>query len=147
GGQPVMIITVGDIISMSLESIGFLPDVKIVDFRTRRQRLKDFRGLLKTDFHRYLRQSIIVNPASTLSPRISQIFPKAIYNRLKTGRRQMIVIKGEEDLTALVAILLAPLYSVVVYGQMDLGVVVVEVTEERKKEVVKILAKFIVNTD
>ena len=54
----------------------------------------------------------------------------------------MIKVKGEEDLLALPAILLAPLHSIMLYGQMDMGIVMVEVTEEKKKEVMEILKKF-----
>ena len=53
-----------------------------------------------------------------------------------------IVIDGEEDLLALPAILLAPLKSMVLYGQMDLGVVLVEVTEEMKEKVAGLVKKF-----
>ena len=53
-----------------------------------------------------------------------------------------MIVKGEEDLLALPAILFAPLNSVVLYGQIDLGVVMVEVTEEKKKGVEEILKKF-----
>jgi len=43
-------------------------------------------------------------------------------------------VTGEEDLLALPAIVLAPLGSVVLYGQYDKGVVINEVTEELKKK-------------
>ena len=40
------------------------------------------------------------------------------------------------------AILVAPLSSLVLYGQYDLGVVAVKVTEEKKIEVWEVVKKF-----
>ncbi|MBI4226331.1 DUF359 domain-containing protein [Candidatus Roizmanbacteria bacterium] len=59
-----------------------------------------------------------------------------------TKEKQLIVVKGEEDILALPAILFAPLHSVVLYGQIDMGVVMVEVTEQKKKEIQKLIKKF-----
>jgi len=53
------------------------------------------------------------------------------------------VIDGEEDLLTLPAILLAPLSSLVLYGQWDRGAVMVEVTEEMKNQVKKLLERFV----
>jgi len=60
----------------------------------------------------------------------------------KDRHTQQLVIQGEEDLIALPSILLAPLDSIVLYGQYDLGVVVVKVTEEKKREAMNLLDKF-----
>jgi hypothetical protein len=49
------------------------------------------------------------------------------------------MIDGEEDLLALVAVLYAPEKSLVVYGQPNEGMVVVEVTKEKKTETCKFL--------
>ncbi len=129
--------------------------MKIIDLRSRRKEI--IRWLAKNLPHPSRRVGLkhpvsenfgspsflkAVNNPGTLSPRVSQIFQKAVYDRLKTGSRQVIVIRGEEDLTTLPAILFAPLHSVVLYGQMGLGVVAVEVTEEKKGEVEAILQKF-----
>ncbi len=42
------------------------------------------------------------------------------------------MVKGEEDLLTLIAVLFAPKNAFVVYGQPHSGVVVVKVTSERK---------------
>jgi len=85
----------------------------------------------------------ILNKAGTISVEVMSAFKSALKNYLKTGNKQLIIIDGEEDLTVLPAILLAPLDSLVLYGQMGLGVVAVSVTEEKKKEVKEILRKFV----
>ena len=73
---------------------------------------------------------------------MADIFITNVHKYFKLHVSSQIKIQGEEDLLALPAILLAPLGSVVIYGQKDLGVVVVEVTEEKKEEVKKIINLF-----
>ena len=143
----------------SLLDTGFDPDVKIIDLRSRRQNIKDDSGLL-ADYHvykyprksvRHPRQSLINNPgtiniktALKIKSTINEYLKKPHFAKAsRGGEKQLIVVIGEEDLLALPAILFAPLNSIVLYGQFDLGVVMVEVTEEKKKEVENILKKFI----
>ncbi|MBI4009555.1 pantetheine-phosphate adenylyltransferase [Candidatus Roizmanbacteria bacterium] len=169
-----MVIAVGDIVTMSLLKIGFNPDVKIIDLRSRREEINDSnqnflaselasrrpsrpfapssasesevslrRSLAQTstrfenfDFH------LTKNKASTINIAATERIKKSFNNFLKTQKKQLIVIKGEEDLLALPAILFAPLGSLVLYGQWNLGVVMVEVIEKKKKEIERILKKF-----
>jgi len=151
--KSTMMIAVGDVITNSLLKIGFDPDIKIVDFRVRRKNIQDYHGSV-TDFHglKYPRKSAInlreslpkiKNRPGTISTQAINAIRLNLKNYLKTGNKQVIIIDGEEDLTALPAILLAPLRSVVLYGQMDLGVVAVSVTEEKKEQVREILRKFV----
>jgi len=150
--KSTMVISVGDVITNSLLKIGFDPDIKIIDFRVRRQDIQDYHGSV-ADFHglKYPRKSAInlreslpkiKNRPGTISTQAINAIRLTLKNYLETGNKQLIIIDGEEDLTALVAILLAPLGSVVLYGQMDLGVVAVSVTEEKKRKVQEILRKF-----
>ena len=145
-----MVISVGDVVTESLLRVGFEPDVKIIDFRSRRQEIKDDHGLL-ADYRRYFnprksafyqRQSLINNPG-TINIDTALKINSAIKSFILKGKKSWIVVEGEEDLLALPAVLFAPLHSVVLYGQMDLGVIVVEVTEEKKREVEEIVKKFI----
>jgi len=53
----------------------------------------------------------------------------------------LVHIKGEEDLLTLPAVLFAPLDSVVCYGQPGKGMVLVKVTEEKKRGALKIAEK------
>ena len=50
-----------------------------------------------------------------------------------------IVVDGEEDLLALIAVLYAPENSIVVYGQPYTGVVIIKVTPEKKEQVKALL--------
>jgi len=55
---------------------------------------------------------------------------------------QIILVDGEEDLLALPTMLLAPLDTYVVYGQYNLGMVVVRITEEIKSLARNLLTQF-----
>jgi hypothetical protein len=50
-----------------------------------------------------------------------------------------IVVDGEEDLLALVALLHAPLNGLIVYGQPREGIVAIKVTQQKKREARRIL--------
>ncbi|MGA8855944.1 MAG: DUF359 domain-containing protein [Candidatus Bathyarchaeia archaeon] len=51
----------------------------------------------------------------------------------------VVVVDGEEDLLTLPAILSSPDKSLVVYGQPSVGIVLVRVTPEKKKDVTKLV--------
>jgi pantetheine-phosphate adenylyltransferase len=141
--KSVMVISVGDVITSSLLKIGFDPDVKIIDFRVRRKDVASIwsmshfaTAVTECDIGRY------ANQPGTINLKTTSLLKSKIKKFLLTGKKSWLLIKGEEDLLVLPSILLAPLGSVVIYGQMDLGVVLVLVTEEKKREVVKLLREF-----
>jgi phosphopantetheine adenylyltransferase/uncharacterized protein (UPF0218 family) len=143
-----MVISVGDVVTTSLLKVGFESDVKIIDFRARRKKIEESELPinLKTDSLYLSDRTRKVNLAENQKGRIVSntvsVLKRVLKKFFKTKQKQSIIIKGEEDLVALPAILLAPLESIVLYGQMDLGVVLVEVTERKKKEVKEILNNF-----
>ncbi len=142
--KPAMVIAVGDIIATSLERIGFIPDLKIIDYRSRRKEISNFQfpisnKIPNTKFQIYKK---VVNKPGTISREAISAIKRSIELFLKTHKKQTIAINGEEDLLALPAILSAPLKTVVLYGQMDLGVVFVEVDEKIKDKIRKIIKKF-----
>ncbi|MBI4226334.1 DUF359 domain-containing protein, partial [Candidatus Roizmanbacteria bacterium] len=128
----------------SLLRINIEPEVKLIDFRTRRQDLGKMSNVKYqiSKIQSKNQKFTTKNPPGTISISAIRDIKRALANYLKTKRKQLIIIKGEEDLLALPAILLAPLHSLVLYGQIDLGVVIVEVTVKKKKEVEKLLKKF-----
>lgn len=151
--KSTMVIAVGDIIAMSLIKAKFIPDISILDLRSRRQNLisreQNFIGTKLTrqgGFKQVVPQNFIhfeiTNDPGTISSKAVESLRQSIQTYLKNNKNQTLIFKGEEDLLALPAILLAPLGSVVLYGQWNLGVVVVEVTEEKKSQVLNTLRKF-----
>lgn len=130
-----MSITVGDIVTQSLIVAGHKPDIRVIDLKTRRHTIqedtyKDFDGV-KT-----------INKAGTINSKAVIVYDTCVKAYLLTGVKQTMIIEGEEDLLALPAILLAPLESIVLYGQYDQGIVVNYVTEEKKKIILELLKKF-----
>ncbi len=131
------LISVGDFVTASLLGAGIDPDVKIIDFKIRRQVVNEDQRKLFVNRPR----KHCVNQAGTINSQAVNALWGALGDCLK-GKKQLLVVDGEEDLLALPAILLSPLKSTVIYGQKDLGAVVVEVNEETKTTVEKILKQF-----
>ena len=132
--QPIMTITVGDIASQSLRQTRFQPDISVVDFKTRRTNLLETHELPKNGY--------IFNPPGTLCREAVLRLYKNICNFLDRKTSAQIIIKGEEDLLTLPAILIAPLGSAVVYGQYEIGLIVVLVDEVVKEKVAAIIRRF-----
>lgn len=134
--QPVMTIAVGDIVAATLERVGFSADLRIVDLRSRRKNLFESQNNLSNSS-----LSIINNPGTISESAVSEI-QQSIDGFLETKKKQLLVIRGEEDLLTLPSILLSPLNSIVFYGQINLGIVAVLVTEDKKKEIAQLVKKF-----
>jgi hypothetical protein len=68
--------------------------------------------------------------------------------RIARSELVRIVVNGEEDLAVIPAVVEAPLGAAVVYGQPNKGMVIIAITQERKKkakqlmhEILKIIPK------
>ena len=125
-------ITVGDIVTTTLLEAGIRPTLAFVDFRTLRHDLDQ----TTIDQHFSKIDKTISNPHGTINPEVANIILKnESYSRI-------IKVDGEEDLITLPAILLSPLESVVIYGQYEIGMVVVTITEEKKQLIKSLLEQF-----
>ncbi|MGQ9565660.1 MAG: GTP-dependent dephospho-CoA kinase family protein [Candidatus Bathyarchaeales archaeon] len=122
--KPAMIVSVGDAVSEILLKHNVFPKVLIVDSVVMRKPIEP----LKTESYETV---CVRNEAGTISDEAWL----AIESAIKKPSKIKIVVEGEEDLLALVAILGAPEKSLVVYGQPREGMVVVEVTAEKKNEI------------
>ncbi len=137
--KPIMIIAVGDIIVNSLLNNRIDPDVKIIDFRSRREPIKTD-AFIKDSLYK---DCLYLNNPGTINLKTAEIIKEKIKLALYKKVKSWIVINGEEDLLALPAILFAPLKSLVLYGHWQLGIIAVEVTEASKNMAFKIISKFI----
>ena len=135
-----IVVTVGDIVTKSLEQIGKKPDISVVDFMTRRNHIFHLQQTLLSFFFPGKK---IKNKAGTIEQNAVDAYRHKVKQYVTTKHKQTLIIDGEEDLLALPAILFAPLGSVVLYGQFGRGIVINEVTEEKKKEIEELLKKFI----
>ncbi len=119
------IITVGDVVSAKFLKNGFEPDMMIVDFATERSPAGD------EDIEEIKKYAVpkveVRNPAGYITDEL--------WNQIENADKPVkIVVDGEEDLATLPASLTASIGSVVVYGQPQEGMVLIEVTEEKKEE-------------
>jgi uncharacterized protein (UPF0218 family)/phosphopantetheine adenylyltransferase len=129
--KPILVITVGDVVSDSFIQENYIPNIAVIDFKTKRNAI----------FHQN-RKFDVANKASTIQPEFSHLFLTKLNEVITKKTNQIITIEGEEDLLVLPAILLSPLGSVVLYGQPNEGVVLVEVTEIAKQKARGLVEQF-----
>ncbi|OGD45186.1 hypothetical protein A3K69_03470 [Candidatus Bathyarchaeota archaeon RBG_16_57_9] len=118
--RPPMWATVGDYVTVHIVGAGLHPDIAVVDHRVMRENVEPIE----------LGASVkVANPPGTLSAEAQRILHEAITFNKRLG----VVVEGEEDLLVLPLMAWMPVGSVVVYGQPREGMVVVTLTEERRR--------------
>jgi len=121
--KPRLLILVGDTISRNALHSGIKADVIIMDKREMRMGAVEFA-------HRKTRVFRTVNAQGT----IDLLAWEAVEEAVQKGDCAVLV-DGEEDLLTLVAIMVAPVGSIVAYGQPGKGIVIVRVTVRKKSEI------------
>ncbi len=131
--MPPVLIAVGDIISSSLIERNIMPDLSIVDGRSRRKDLTDAHAAARDPRADTVQELPPVrNEPGTISSEAALAIAHQMTALIQEEQFFRLQVEGEEDLLALPAVQAAPLGSMVVYGQFDQGVVIVEVDEEKK---------------
>lgn len=126
--KPKYIISVGDIVSQNMLKHGIQPQIIIVDNKVMREKSEPIKTTVG-------KKVSVKNPAGTLAPETWAVINRALEHKQPT----QVLVDGEEDLLALVAVLEAPEGSFVVYGQPHEGVVAVAVDKKTKERVQKIV--------
>ncbi len=126
--KPVKIISVGDVVSESMAKRGIPTHLAIVDNRVMRQPRKPVVLMVDQTIH-------VKNPPGTITAEAWL----AVKEALKQEQQTRIVVEGEEDLLALVALLHAPLNALVVYGQPYEGIVAIKVTQLKRQKARQII--------
>lgn len=120
-----IIITVGDITSENALNVGIDVDISILDYKTKR-----------TSYDTNLPESDVVlrveNPPGYISEDLDRGIKEAINLINKNDKSIRLRVDGEEDLAVIPCAKYAPIGSIILYGQPDEGLVVVEVDEESK---------------
>lgn len=132
------IVAVGDMTAFYLLKASIVPDLLVVDNKTKRMPVSDH--VLESLEHESYKTKMVKSPAATLSYDLIELIRRS----LEGEERIKIVVEGEEDLATLPAILYAPMGSVVVYGQPNEGSVIVDVTAERKRHIEEFMKQMIV---
>jgi uncharacterized protein (UPF0218 family) len=125
--KPTSLVLVGDAVSRHALQDRIHPDVVVVDN-------KEKRGSVVPYQHGFQQIIETKNKAGMIETNAWHTIEEAL-----AQRDCAVVVDGEEDLLTLPAIMAAPLGSLVVYGQPNVGIVIVRVTEEKKKEIGQIL--------
>jgi uncharacterized protein (UPF0218 family) len=129
------VIAVGDLVSINLAKVNCQALLSIIDGKTKREDKLDEELKVDVEFH-------AVNAAAEIRPEVWIVIELALLLQNR-GKRAKLLIEGEEDLTALPAVALAPIGSAVVYGLPDQGIVVINVTQEHKQEVKALLEQMV----
>lgn len=137
--QSPYLITVGDITTKTFNNFSLNQDISAIDFKVARQ--KEFSGIKELGFSGGEKIFRVKNPAGCLTSGLFKTVSKIF--KLKKGNQRIILqIGGEEDLCVLPLILIAPLGSMIFYGQPKEGVVKVEVSEETKEVAYDLVGQF-----
>ncbi len=129
------VIAVGDMVSINLDKVSCQATVSILDGKTKRHEKLDFEFAVDVVFQ-------AANPAGQITPEVWIAIEHALALGAK-GKTVKIFIEGEEDLTALPAVMLSPLGAAVVYGLPSKGIVVIKVTSTQKRDVCRIMQKMV----
>ncbi len=121
--KPQTLISVGDVVSHNLHEHNVHPQITIIDNKFLRTKSMPEAGSAEKTVN-------VNNPKGTITEESILAIKEAIEKKLHTH----IVVKGEEDLLTLIAVLYAPENAFVVYGQPYTGIVVVKVTAEKKAQ-------------
>lgn len=125
---------VGDVVTLTMYEKGITPDLGIVDFKSMRTTTGKLRKKISGMEGKVIK---VNNPPGTITDEIW----KAIREAYNTDEKTRIEVNGEEDLSALACIFLAPINSIVVYGMPGKGIAAVNVTKEKKQLVGSVLKK------
>jgi uncharacterized protein (UPF0218 family) len=128
--KPRKLIAVGDRVSKNIVKRGVRLDLAIIDNKVMRKFITPVKLETKKTYK-------ISNPAGTLADEAWHVIREAV----EYEGRVKVLVEGEEDLLTLVAVLSAPVGSLVVYGQPKKGIVVIDVTEAAKRKIREIVKR------
>ncbi|MGZ4864031.1 MAG: GTP-dependent dephospho-CoA kinase family protein [Halobacteriota archaeon] len=134
------IVSVGDITTYNIVQAGIVPDVSIIDGITMRQKVPD--DIYSTISIDPRVNYEVNNPAGSVSQQLYNAIRSSM-ERIARSELVRIVVNGEEDLAVIPAVVEAPLGAAVVYGQPNKGMVIIAITEERKKKAKQLMRELL----
>ena len=124
-----VLITVGDRTTENMLQLGLKPQIQIIDgLEKRSERAVPTDDMISTRLS-------CKNPPGEITEESIQIIKKAFSSEPPVR----IIVDGEEDLLVIPVCILAPENSVVMYGQPNEGLVIIQITPEIRAKVQKIL--------
>ena len=123
------LIAVGDVTVLAFQMSGRPPDIAIVDGQTKRE---EWEGSNEIDFNLYDNLLECISPAGSLSRSLLKSCESSMKSWTENEESSIIRVIGEEDLSPLLLHPIAPIGSVVLYGQPERGLVIRWCNEESK---------------
>ena len=119
-------ITVGDMVSLTVVKHGIIPDLSIYDGMTERREMADFAAIVKNNGWK---ETVVKNGAGTITAELIA----AVKTALK-GNKEIIRVMGEEDLAVVPCILLSPEGTHIIYGWPGKGMKLIVTDGEIRKK-------------
>jgi uncharacterized protein (UPF0218 family) len=126
------LITVGDVVSLTVTGNGIRPDIAVYDGMTERNAMTAFADLVRD---RGWKNVTVTNPAGTITAELVN----AVENALSGNGKTTIRVIGEEDLTVIPCILLAPIGTNIVYGWPGKGMMLITTDEHIRNRTKELL--------
>ena len=134
-----IIVTIGDICTLKILQQVRIPNLFIVDYKTKRDTKLSIDQKKKIDDINS-KSVTVQNPAGTITDELWNAIKDALGNENNTK----IIVDGEEDLATLAVISLSKIGAKVIYGMPDRGMVVVDVNQQTKKRANDFLNRMLV---
>lgn len=142
GQGETFIVTVGDIATKTFLDAGITPTLAIIDGMVGRKPFHETLKILQPQRVSPFEAKAVKSGPGFISREAVEAIERCFASYVLRPGSYVLIIDGEEDLLVLPAILHAPLGSILYYGQPGEGLVEVRVTEEKKREVAGLLARF-----
>ena len=133
------LIAVGDVTVRTLQDMGRPADIGLIDGRTKRQVWEGAEGIDPSQYDYVLECS---SPPGRLTPSLLSSCQSAVSSWNESEKSSLIIVDGEEDLAPLLLHPLAPIDSIVLYGQPGKGVVIRHCEEDAKQRCRRLLSGF-----
>ena len=131
-GKPV--VAVGDVVTRHLTRADARPDLAVLDWVTEREELAETE---RPDITGYDDRIDVTNPAAALTEGLL----RALRTGIEQDEKTVVVVEGEEDLTTLPALVVAPDGASVVYGQPGEGMVHVRIDSDVRERARDLLSR------
>lgn len=134
------LIAVGDVALSELIVLGIVPELGIYDLMTKREPVSS--EVQQTIESAYELKVFLGNERSSLNLQSMNAIDRIMDSIVKDSRRIGVHILGEEDLVALHVLANMSRSHLLVYGQPDKGLVVVEFSGKKRDHCRKLIKKF-----
>jgi pantetheine-phosphate adenylyltransferase len=135
-----LVIAVGDITTKNFNARSLDQSISVVDFKVARE--KKFSNMQELGFSGNENIYKVDNPAGHITPDLFRKLAEIINSSMR--KRIILQVNGEEDLAVLPLVLLAPLNTVIYYGQPGKGLVEVMVSENAKNKAYNLMSELII---